>query len=98
MSLIRAIRFTATWCGPCQQIKPNWLTFLKVNSDVECITVDIDEEDDEYQKMVLTYQIKSLPTLILITKDKTMCFKGSSDVINALKEYSFENFVKSEEF
>jgi thioredoxin-like negative regulator of GroEL len=61
--------FTATWCGPCQRIKP----LLQKLSDglddekVEVYMVDIDDNDD----LAGDLKVKSVPTFYLF-KDKDL--------------------------
>ena len=59
--------FTASWCGPCQQIKPQIIKLkegLKTNN-IKFYMIDIDENDTLCEKC----NIKSVPTFILF-KDK----------------------------
>lgn len=61
--------FTATWCGPCQRIKP-LLEKLSEGSDptkLEIYMVDIDENDD----IAKEFNIRSVPTFYLY-KDKDL--------------------------
>ena len=59
--------FTASWCGPCQKIKPMILELQKglQTNNVKFFMVDIDENDDLCEKC----NVKSVPTFILF-KDK----------------------------
>ena len=59
--------FTASWCGPCQKIKPQIIKLkegLKTNN-IKFYMIDIDENDTLCEKC----NIKSVPTFILF-KDK----------------------------
>lgn len=60
--------FTASWCGPCKRIKP---LIEKLNeglddSAIEFYMIDIDENDELSNQ----YNIKSVPTFLLIHKNK----------------------------
>ena len=80
--------FTASWCGPCQKIKPMIIELqngLQTNN-IKFYIVDIDENDDLCEKC----NIKSVPTFILF-KDKNevgQC-KGADivPVANLIKPY-----------
>ena len=69
--------FTATWCGPCKRISPIINEkFTKINN-LQIYKVDIDENENLCDK----YNIKSVPTFILIlNKDIKMTFNGSDSV------------------
>ena len=59
--------FTATWCGPCQTIKPMILKLKEgLDSDkIKFYLIDIDDNDDLCERCKVT----SVPTFILF-KDK----------------------------
>lgn len=81
--------FTATWCGPCKRISPVIHDkFTKIN-DLQIYKVDIDENE----KLCDMYNIKSVPTFILIhNKDIKMTYNGSDSVelLNNIKDI-FDN-------
>ncbi|XP_035798658.1 thioredoxin-like [Amphiprion ocellaris] len=54
------VDFTATWCGPCKQIGPEFekLSQLPENSNVIFLKVDVDEAEDVSSHC----GIKSMPT------------------------------------
>ena len=60
--------FTATWCGPCQKIKPMILKLKEgLKSDnVKFYIVDIDDNDELCEKCNVT----SVPTFILFKNRK----------------------------
>ena len=65
--------FTASWCGPCQKIKP-LLEKISEGSDsskLEIYMIDIDEND----KIASEFKIRSVPSFYLY-KDKEL--KGQS--------------------
>ena len=61
--------FTASWCGPCQKIKPIIEEISKRVDDkiLKVCKIDIDNNSD----LVDEYNITSVPTLILI-KEKNI--------------------------
>ena len=73
--------FTASWCGPCKRMAPIIKeTFTKINN-LDIYKIDIDDNDSISSK----YDIKSVPTFILIKgKQVKMRFSGS-DPIKLLK-------------
>ena len=65
--------FTASWCGPCQKIKP-LLEQISEGADpskLEIYMIDIDEND----KIASEFKIRSVPSFYLY-KDKDL--KGQS--------------------
>ena len=50
--------FSATWCGPCKQLKK---TLADSPPDVSTVQIDIDEQ----RELSVEKKIRSVPTLIL---------------------------------
>jgi thioredoxin 1 len=69
--------FTATWCGPCKKVMPIIKDkFTKINN-MSIYQIDIDEND----KLVKKYDIKSVPTFIMIKNNiETMEYNGSDSI------------------
>lgn len=61
------VDFFATWCGPCQTMKPI-LDDLKskLGNTASVLKVDVDKNPHAASK----YQVRSVPTLILFKKGK----------------------------
>lgn len=53
--------FSAAWCGPCQTMKPS----LEELDQERLVRYDIDVEADAVQK----YNIRAVPTLVLVDQD-----------------------------
>ena len=60
------VDFSATWCPPCQQLKP---IFEKLAEDfrgrIDFVTVDVDENP----QLAQNYGAQSIPYLVFINKD-----------------------------
>lgn len=59
------VDFYATWCGPCKTISPLFEDWSKQYSSILFVKVNIDDAPE----LAKLYQIKSLPTFLMIDKD-----------------------------
>lgn len=57
-----AIKFGATWCGPCKTMEPILKKMQEEFPDVKVFSVDV----DELPKLAKTHKIRSLPTVICL--------------------------------
>lgn len=59
---ITVVKFFATWCGPCKRMSP---IVEKLESEFDiCKFIAVDT--DEFPDIVLTYGVKSLPTILFL--------------------------------
>lgn len=56
--------FTATWCGPCQQIAPVFARIAAQLPHVLCIKVDA----DTHGAVLQAYGVKAFPTFVLLRR------------------------------
>lgn len=56
--------FTATWCGPCQQIAPVFARLASQLPHVLCIKVDA----DTHGAVLKAYGVKAFPTFVLLRR------------------------------
>lgn len=59
--MIAAYYFTADWCGPCKKVRPV-VEQINQDSTIKFQLVDVDSE----LELVRAFEIKSVPTFILI--------------------------------
>lgn len=57
-----AIKFEATWCGPCKAFEPNLKKIQAEFPAFRFISVNVDNEP----QLAKQYKIRSLPTVILL--------------------------------
>ena len=63
------VDFFATWCGPCQMMKPILKELSeKVGNEAAIITVDVDKNP----QAAAAYQVQGVPTLILFKKGQVL--------------------------
>lgn len=60
---MKVLRFTASWCGPCKMLAK---VLEDVETDKEIKIIDIDEEQD----LAKLFNIRSVPTLVMIDEGK----------------------------
>lgn len=77
------VDFTATWCGPCQQIAPIFKDLSIEYKDIYFVKVDVDEYDEITESM----KIECMPTFHFI-KNKTIIYTltGANEI--QLKTYT----------
>lgn len=71
---------SASWCGPCRVFAN---TFKKVSEmekykDIEFKSIDI--EEDEGELYVEKYNIRSVPTILLLDEDDNIIYKLSGNI------------------
>ena len=67
--------FTATWCGPCKNMKPE---FKKAENFIKDLDIDLTfalVDTDQLGDLAVKYGISSLPTLILLKDGKEVARK-----------------------
>ena len=70
--------FSAGWCSPCKQAKPIFQQLKESITDVEFIIVDIDENHE----MAQDFNIKSVPTFMLIEDNEELKrIEGAQNVV-----------------
>ena len=86
--------FTASWCGPCQVIGPEFEKFSKEENfqHVKFYKVDVDENEE----LCEAYDINCMPTFVFL-KDKKKVDLLSGASAKVLREKLEINFCKTEE-
>lgn len=75
--------FTASWCGPCQKIKPllEKLSDGLDSSKIEIYMVDLDENEEIAEK----YEIRSVPSFLLFKDEVLLDQCSGADIIKVHK-------------
>ena len=55
-------KFEASWCGPCQDLKPQWQQFTKQFPKIKFQIVDV---DNDTLGLSQKFQVTSMPTFVL---------------------------------
>lgn len=85
--MIKIIRFTASWCGPCKMLAPIFGEVQNEVSGVSFETVDVDINKDRATQ----YSVSSVPTVI-IEKDGQVVnrfsgVKPKNAIISLINQY-----------
>lgn len=59
--MINVKKFSASWCGPCRMLAPEFKKIKEMFSDVEFTDVDVEENED----IAVLYGIRNVPTVII---------------------------------
>ncbi len=78
--------FWAPWCGPCRMVVPLVEEIAKERPDIKVVKINVDEE----QELASSYQIMSIPTL-MVMKDgkilrKSMGAKPKNQILAMLED------------
>jgi len=81
---MKVIKFYADWCGPCNGLS-KIIEGAKDKIDITIENVNIDEDSS----MVAKYQVRSVPTMIMVDGDTEIKRKvgtmGEKELLNFLK-------------
>ena len=72
-----AIKFYATWCGPCRALSPRFEELSKQYPDVTFLEADVDENPD----LVSEFSLRGVPAVIML-KDGEVKGKVIGNVAN----------------
>ena len=80
------IQFSASWCGPCQQLKPIIEKISNEKADkIDCYYHDIETQPNEPTK----HAVKGVPTILLFKEGKLLDTK-----VGASNEKDLLEFIK----
>jgi len=82
---IALIDWWAPWCGPCRAFAPAYEKVAEANPDVAFGKINTDEE----QELAAAFNIRSIPTLMIV-RDKVLLFSQPG----ALPQNVLEELVK----
>lgn len=60
-NMLKVLKFSASWCGPCKVFAPIFNEVRSQMSDVSFAEVDVDQSSD----LAIKYGIRGVPTLII---------------------------------
>lgn len=78
------VYFTAEWCGPCKQLKPQYGKVSVIDQETNYYMVDVDKVKDS---VLDSYNIKSIPQIFLMKKGniaETIMSRKAEDILEEL--------------
>jgi len=79
----KVIMFSAQWCAPCKQAKPVFQQLAESARDMQFEIVDIDEN----HAMAQDYDIRGVPTFMLIENDEEVSRIVGAQNVAKVKEF-----------
>ena len=77
----RILRFTASWCGPCQGLAMN-LESANLQMPIEVIDIDVQSD------VAVEYGIRGVPTLVMLDENIEVKRLVGSKTVTELKEWA----------
>ena len=77
----KIIKLSATWCGPCRAFESTFhrVSEMEEYKDIEFKEIDI-EKDEDGEVLTEKYQVRSVPTTILLDEKNELVYKISGNV------------------
>jgi thioredoxin-like negative regulator of GroEL len=63
------LKFSASWCGPCQRMKAETFTDAAVVARVNACFVPVDVDADKHPELAEALEVEALPTVVILTHD-----------------------------
>ncbi len=77
----KIIKFSAAWCGPCRAFSPTFkrVSEMDVYKGITFQEIDI-EKDEEGEVLAAKYDVKSIPTTVLMDENGEQIYKLMGNV------------------
>ena len=76
------VKFSASWCVPCQKIQPELTVWMQELPSVRFATVDIDQNEETCEELEIT----TLPTFH-VYQDQKLLYKMSGTDLQSVKAF-----------
>lgn len=78
------VDFTATWCGPCQALKPSIEKLAdQYHGKLKVVAIDVDEKSD----LATHYSVRAMPTLAIFSKGQVVASTVGGRSYSALESW-----------
>lgn len=79
---MKILKFYATWCAPCKALSA---TIDSIKDEIPVVIEEIDS--DENMDMARKYNVRSLPTMIMVDGDKEIKRQAGLMSVEQLKDF-----------
>lgn len=63
---MKAVKFSATWCGPCNMIAPFFHEASESEEFKNLAFEEVDVDDEEKSDLINKLHIKNIPTIVIL--------------------------------
>lgn len=88
---MKVIKFSATWCAPCKAFASKFENVRKMEDFTNIEFAEMDIESDEAFESVEKYQIRSVPTVLILNDDGEI----NKKLLGNIPESDFVNIIKT---
>ena len=85
--MIKIIKFSASWCGPCRTLAPIMNEVKSENPDIVFEDIDVDTQAEQTVK----YNISAVPTVIVLKDGSEVhrfsCMKPKTIINSIINQY-----------
>jgi len=90
--MLTLLKFSASWCGPCKSMDPVVDKLNEEDDELILTRIDVDENPQER----INYNVRSIPTFVLVKDGKEVARKTGQATISEMKSWVEESHAKKD--
>lgn len=90
MKKVKIIKLGAVWCAPCRMLSPIFHKISEMKEFEGIDFYDLDIDDDDNYEIVSKYQIRSVPTILVLDENNEIVRK----FVGAIPENQLVSMLK----